>query len=109
MIKIRYETEDWRDKLGSVIDFVEGRLGASLNVNCYDEVADELCNRVLARLIDEGYEVKPAYQQSVGNYVLLQHASTEAERDAFDSALQAELGVIEPYVEKVVSNYKDMA
>lgn len=84
MLKIRTETEDWREIVnGWVLDAEDERPDFEV-----DQLADELCCDVLRLLNDAGVEYERAYHQSVGAFAIVQ-AGDEAEREAFDTAIEA--------------------
>lgn len=82
MLKLRTNTEDWREQ---VIGWTDCE---SLDEVQIDDRAAALQRDVLNRLADAGVEYERAHQQSVGTHVIVQ-AGTPAERDAFDAAMAA--------------------
>ncbi len=85
MLKLRYRTEDWRDhavELNPTDSTPEPFIDD-------DELADELRKLTLNRLMDARIEFQSAPHQTVGNSVIIQHADTQAERDAFDAAMES--------------------
>lgn len=101
MLNVRYETEDWRNALAGSIDCAEDEIeleSASTDASDYDDVADELCRETLARLADAGVEYRPACQQSVGAFVILQPGGDDSERAAFQDAMADALVAVYPSV-----------
>lgn len=82
MLKIRMETEDWREYLVNRLEVDEIDAAA---------LADELCSDTLTRLHRAGVDYERAYQQSVGAFCILQRGGSDADRAAFDDALDAAL------------------
>ena len=87
-MKLRRETSDWRAALADIIDNAEYECGLHLPDDpAYDEFADELLERVCARLDRDGIEYEWAHQQTVGVDVIVQRA-TPRELEAFQNALE---------------------
>lgn len=99
MLKLRYDTADWRDALASVIDSVEHELKVEHEASCYDNLADELCSIVLSKLLQANVKYKQAYQQSKSAFAIVQEGVPE-ELEAFDMAVDEALKEIEPEVRK---------
>lgn len=81
MLKLRLNTEDWREQITGWTDC------ETLDEVQIDWAAERLQRDVLTRLADAGVDYERAYQQSVGTHVIVQ-AGTQAERGAFDAALE---------------------
>lgn len=100
MLRLRHDTEDWRELLGGMIDEAESATGQPLDANCYDDAADSLCCAVLDRLTYEGIAHERAWQQCVGNFVIVQ-SGTDVEREAYFRILYEELPRARPLVERL--------
>lgn len=100
MLKLRYNTEDWRDLIASEIDAVESELGVDNDAGVYDEAADLLCTEVLDWLTEHDVEHERAYQQSHGNWIIIQ-SGTDAEREKFHEAVEACLPNTRAFIRKL--------
>jgi hypothetical protein len=88
-MKLMFATEYWREELADAIDTAEREAGVTLDHLRYDDIAQGLRSRVVARLFEAGVHPAWCYQQSVGAGAIVQ-AATEAELAAFHAALDAE-------------------
>lgn len=86
MLRLKYETECWREALLDTIVSVESEIGVDNDIDSYDDCADEFCILTLQLLADGGVDYERAYQQSRGSFVIVQGGS-EAEVEAFDDAM----------------------
>ena len=90
MLKLRWNTEDWRELItGRLLDETLARLDETE----VDDLADQLCSETLRRLDDSGVPNEQAHQQSSGAFAIIQ-AGTQAERAAFESAVDAAIEVL---------------
>jgi len=97
MLKLRHDTEDWREALAEDIDIAETSCGADNDVTNYDELADELCRDVLDLLDAAGIAHQRVYQQTRGAFVLVQDGSDD-ESHAFYVALDTAREALYPQV-----------
>lgn len=89
-MKAMHATEYWMAELEDVIDTEEKKAGVTLSTDHYYDIAKALRDRVVLRLFrDADITIRWSYQQSVGASVLIQSA-TDAERQAFSAAVDAE-------------------
>ena len=101
MLKLRYNTADWREELLAAIDYHESKYDVELEVHDYDEIADELRERTLDHLSLAGVGYGRAMQQSHGPFVIVQSGTPE-EINAFCAALEEEMLEAEEQVEEMV-------
>ena len=94
MMKLLYNTEDWREILAAEIDLAEHTYGQVFDQECYSDLADQLCTNVLNRLQYAGVDYVQSHRQSCGSFVIIQTGSP-AEIDIFNSAVDAELATID--------------
>src|SRR5690606_5942709 len=100
MLRLRYKTEDWREKLSPIIDKACREFGieASETADSYwDYAADQLCSDTLDLLERRGVEFEQAYQQSRGAFVIVQSGEPD-EVEAFEECLAEALSKVEEYV-----------
>ncbi len=88
MLKLRHETEDWREALISTVCEVEAELGVDRDADSYDDCVNEFCRLTLARLSAAGVDHERAYQQSRGAFVIAQ-SGDDNELEALDAAMEA--------------------
>ena len=98
MLTLMNDTESWREALVADIDRAEHECGADNDVTSYNELADELCCDVLRLLDAAGVSHRRAYQQSMGAFVLIQSALSDAEIGAFYIALDTAREALYPRV-----------
>lgn len=100
MLRLRYKTEDWRDKLIPIIDKACRELGieASETADSYwNYAADQLCSDTLDLLGRRGVEFEQAHQQSRGAFVIVQDGEPH-EIEVFDECLAEAMSKVEEYV-----------
>lgn len=103
MLRLRTNTEDWRELLTGAIDEAEARHGCESDIDFYDAAADELCDLVLTDLFDSDVMWERAHQQSVGSFVIVQNGTT-VERAAFDAAVEKHLPEAIATVERLAAS-----
>lgn len=108
MLRIRFDTEDWREHLIDDISDLEWELDVDQDASNYDDVADAFCCATLDLLAHRDIDYERAYQQSVGTNVLLQRGGSEAEREAFDSAMEGAREEIQPLLREQAASGLDI-
>ena len=91
MLRIRLDTEDWRDECGDLIDQAVKAAGVTrdhvntMDVEWFDPWVEMVTERVTWRLEDLEIEWARSWRQSVGTFHIVQ-GGTDAERAAFRAA-----------------------
>lgn len=104
-IRLRYHTEDWREQFADIIDEVAH--DQTIDDSILDDLANELAADVISRLQDLGVDVKREWQQSRGNFVIVQAADSPATEALFNEALDKAFADIAPRVRQMVKDSLD--
>jgi len=91
MLRLRLDTEDWRNECGDLIDQAVEAAGVTrdhvntVDVEWFDPFVDDVSEQVTWRLDDLEIEWARSWRQSVGAFAIVQ-GGTDAERAAFRAA-----------------------
>lgn len=106
MLRLRYNTEDWRNCLNDAIDSACREHGMDTSYygdECWNDVADQLCIDTLAMLDKRDIEYERAHQQSRGTHVIVQSGEPD-EVEAFDECLAKAMETAEREVREIVES-----
>lgn len=104
MLRLRYNTEDWRNCLNDAIDSACREHGLDTSYygdECWNEAADQLCSDTLAMLDKRDIEYERAHQQSRGTHVIVQDGEPH-EIEVFDECLAEAMEAAEKEVREIV-------
>src|SRR5690606_35208433 len=106
MLRLRYNTEDWREQLAGIIDKACEEFGleaSHIDDVMWEDAADHLCSDTLDLLERRGVEFEQAHQQSRGAFVIVQDGEPH-EVKAFEECLAEALPEAEEHVYTIVAD-----
>ena len=102
-MKINCATENFRELIWDQIVDAEEKYEVNLDIEVYNDFADEFAGDVLRSLVHSGVEWERCHSQSRGVMVAVQ-SSTHEERDLFYAAVDAARTSIAKKIEQFVES-----